>query len=228
PVTAEAAKETKTIPIVFGSVGDPLGAHFVTSLSRPGGNVTGITSLSVELSAKRLDLLKQLYPNLKRVAVPATMTDVAAKNSFDLIVKTAPTLGVTVVPYLIDANHTPTEVAGTISHKDVDGIVLTADSATWAVLPAYIAQAKKEKLPFAVFDQNMVQSGGLVGYGPEYTSLGGQAADMVKRILDGTSPAVVPVESPEKLILALNLKTAKDLGLVVPDVFLSQVDYLVK
>lgn len=228
PVTTAAAKQTTTIPIVFGSVGDPLSAGFVNTLSHPGGNITGIMSLSVELSPKRLDLLKQLYPNLKKVAVPVTMTDIAAKNSLDLIMKIAPTLGVTIVPYFIDANHTPTEVAGTIFSKDVDGIVLSADSATWAVLPVYIAQAKKEKLPFAVFDQNMVQSGGLVGYGPDYTVVGAQAADIVKRILNGASPANLPIESPDKLILALNLKTAKELGLTVPSVFLSQVDYLVQ
>ena len=228
PVTTEVAKQTTTIPIVFGSVGDPLSAGFVNTLNHPGGNITGIMSLSVELSPKRLDLLKQLYPNLKKVAVPVTMTDIAAKNSLDLIMKIAPTLGVTVVPYFIDANHTPTEVAGTIFSKDVDGIVLSADSATWAVLPAYIAQAKKEKLPFAVFDQNMVQSGGLVGYGPDYTVVGAQAADIIKRILGGASPANLPIESPDKLILALNLKTAKELGLTVPSVFLSQVDYLVQ
>lgn len=228
PVTTEASKQTKTIPIIFGSMGDPLASGLVDTLRHPGRNVTGIMSLSVDLSPKRLDLLKQLFPSLKKVAVPVTMTDIAGKNSLDLIDEIAPKLGVTIVPYVVDAKHTPADVALTISKEDVDGIVLSADSATWAALPAFVDQAKKEKIPFAVFDRDMVDKGGLVGYGPDYAVVGQQAANFIKKVLSGISPADLPVESPEKLLLALNLKTAQELGLVVPDLFLSKVDYLVR
>lgn len=228
PVTIEAAKQTKTIPIVFGSMGDAVASGLVNSLNEPGKNVTGILSLSVETAGKRLELLKELFPQIKKVASALTPTDIPGRRSLEVIGGIAPKLGVQIVTYEIIPPQTPTSIAATIFRKDVDGIVLASDSATWAVLPAYVAQAKKEKLPFAVFDKDMVEKGGLVGYGPDYYAVGGQAAILVKKIFEGADPAKLPVETPVKLILALNLKTARELNLSIPEAFLAKVDYLVK
>lgn len=228
PVTIEAAKQTKKIPIVFGSMGDPLASGLVDTLKEPGRNVTGVVSLSVDLVSKRLELLKELFPKAKRIAFALTPTDVAGKRSREVIAIAASQLGVEIVPYEIIAPQTATSVAATILRKDVDGIVLSSDSATWGALSSYVTQAKKEKLPFAVFDKDMVESGGLVGYGPDYFAAGEQSAVMVKKIFEGADPAKLPVESPTRLVLAFNLKTAGELGLTVSDSFLAKVDYLVK
>ncbi len=228
PISVEAAKQTKTIPIVFGSMGDPLGSGIIDSMTHPGRNVTGITSLSVDLTPKRLDMLKQLFPSIKKVAFPYTLHESNAERSLQLTQDLATRLGVTVVPYPLTPDHLAVEVAKSISRKDVDAIMFSADSAVWAALSTFVDQARKEKIPLAVFDRSMVEKGGLVGYGPDYAVMGKQIANIVKKILNGASPADLPIESPEKLILALNLKTAKELGLTVPSVFLSQVDYLVQ
>lgn len=228
PVTIEAAKQTKTIPIVFGSMGDAVASGLVDSLKEPGRNVTGVLSLSVETAGKRLELLKELFPNVKKVATALTPTDIPGKRSLEVMADVAPKLGIQIITYEIIPPQTPTSVAATIFRKDVDGIVLASDSATWAVLSAYVEQAKKEKLPFSVFDKDMVEKGGLVGYGPDYYAVGGQAAILVKKIFGGADPAKLPVETPIKLVLALNLKTANELNLSVPESFLAKVDYLVK
>ena len=228
PATIEAAKQTKTIPIIFGSMGDAVASGLINSLQEPGTNVTGILSMSVETAPKRLELLTELYPDAKKIGFPYTVDDIPAKRSLEEVTKAAPKLGVTLVPYEITKEKPAAEVAKIVFRKDVDGIVVASDSGVWAKLPAYIEQAKKEKLPFAVFDKAMVESGGLVGYGPDYFGVGGQAAVLAKKIFGGADPAKLPIETPTKMIVALNLKTAEAIGLSVPDAFLVKVDYLVK
>lgn len=228
PATIEAYKQTKTIPIIFGSMGDPLASGVVKSLVSSGTNVTGIASLSVDLTAKRLEFLKEIFPSIRKVAIPYSIGDIPGKRSVEVAQEGAPKLGITIIPYPITAERGVKETASAIFKKDVDGMIVSADSAVWANLSSYIAQAKDQKIPFAVFDKNMVEKGGLVGYGPDYFAVGKQAAVLANKILKGTKPENLPIESPNKLILAINLKTAAENNFLIPDKFLSKADLIIK
>lgn len=228
PATKEAYNQTKIIPIVFGSMGDPLASGVVKSLSSSGTNVTGVSSLSVDLTAKRLEFLLELFPSIRKVAIPFSIGDIPGERSVEVAKESAFKLGVKLVPYTITSERGVKETAAAILKKDIDGIIVSADSAVWANLSLYVAQAKKEKLPFAVFDKDMVEKGGLVGYGPDYFAVGRQAAILAHKILKGAKPEDLPIESPNKLILAVNLKTAGENGFFIPDQFLSKADLVIK
>lgn len=224
PATTEAYRQTKTIPIVFGSMGDPLASKVIESLEHPRTNVTGVSSLSVPLTAKRLEFLKEAVPSIRKVAFPFTPEDIPAKGSYNYVLGASKKLGVEIVPYYVTKERDAKATAAAILKKDVDGIVIAADSAVWAALTAYIEQAKKEKLPLAVFDKDMVEKGGLIGYGPDYFFVGEQSARFADKILKGANPADLPVENPQKIILIINLKAAKEIGIKIPDTLLLQAN----
>lgn len=227
PATVEAHKQTQTIPIVFGSMGDPLASKVIDSLQRPGTNVTGVQSLSSPLAAKRLEFLKIAVPSIKKVAFPFTPDDIPGKSSYETALSAAHKLDMKLVPYYISKERDVKSTALTIRRKDVDGIVISSDSLVWANLPAYVEQAKKEKLPFAVFDKDMVERGGLLGYGPDYFITGEQSAVYADKILRGANPAELPIDSPRKLLLVLNRKTARDIGITFPQALLSNADLII-
>lgn len=228
PVTGEVYKQTKTIPVIFGSVGDPLATDFVESLQHPGKNVTGISSLSVSLVGKRLEFLLEAVPSVKKVAYPFTPEDIPAAKSYPVVLGAAHKLGVTIVPYLISKDRDAKATALAIRRRDVDGIVLAADSATWSALNVYVDQAIKEKLPFAVFDKDMVAAGGLIGYGPDYFTVGQQAAVLADKILHGQRPGELPVETPQRFLLGVNLDTAAAIGVRLPPPLLQKADFIVQ
>ncbi|MCH8986843.1 ABC transporter substrate-binding protein, partial [Patescibacteria group bacterium] len=222
-----AYKQTKEIPIVFGSMGDPLASKTVKALDRSGTNVTGVSSLSAPLVVKRLEFLLEASPGVKRVAFALTPDDIPGKSSYNFILEAAEKLGVEVVPYWIDSERDVTETARAIKATDVDGIVLSSDSLTWAHLSDYIDQSVQEGLPFAVFHKDMVFAGGLVGYGPDYFGSGEQSAVLVDKILRGQRPTDLPIESPGKLILAVNLQTALAIGIILPSALLQRADIVI-
>ncbi len=226
PATVEAYKLTKTVPIVFGSMGDPVASKTVESLERPGTNVTGVGSLSAPLVVKRLEFLLEAAPGVKKVAFPLSSDDIPGQSSYTFILEAAPLFGVEVVPYFITPERPVIETARAISREDVDGIVLSSDSLTWAFLHEYVRQSIQEKLPFAVFDKDMVRNGGLVGYGPDYFASGQQSAVLVDKILMGQDPGSLPVEPPKKLVLAVNLKTASAIGIDLPSTLLQKADVI--
>ena len=226
PTTVEAYKQTKSVPIVFGSMGDPLASKTIQSLEKPGTNVTGINSLSAPLIAKRLEFLLEAAPSVRRVAIPFGTESIPGVSSYNFAVEAARKLGVELVPYYISKERPVKETASAIKRTDVDGIIISSDTETWANLASYVGQAVKEKLPFAVFDKDMVVNGGLLGYGPDYFITGEQSAVLVDKILQGASPGDLPVEVPQKLILVVNLKTAKAIGLALPESFLRKADLI--
>lgn len=228
PATIEAYRQTRTLPIVFGSMGDPLASQTIQSLQSSGTNVTGVSSLSVPLIAKRMEYLLEAAPRLKKIAIPFTADDIPGKNSYAVAEEAAPKLGMKVAPYLISQERPARETAAAIVHTDVDGIVISADSVVWANLDAYVAQAKREKLPFAVFDKDMVVKGGLVGYGPDYFTTGEQSAVLADKILKGQRPTDLPIEIPQKFILAVNLDTARAIGITVPQTLLEKADLIIE
>lgn len=228
PATIEAYRQTKTVPIVFGSMGDPLASKTITALQSSGTNVTGVSSLSVPLIAKRMEYLLEAAPRIKKIAIPFTADDIPGKNSYAVAAASAPKLGVTILPYLISPERPARETAAAILHTDVDGIVISADSVVWANLDAYVAQAVAEKLPFAVFDKDMVVNGGLVGYGPDYFITGEQSAVLADKIIKGQRPTDLPIEIPQRLILAVNLDTARAIGVAVPRALLEKADLIIE
>lgn len=227
PATVEAHKLTPETPIVFGSMGDPLASGVIESLQRPGKNVTGVSSLSSPLVAKRLEFLKEAVPAIKKVAIPFSPDDIPGLSSFNTAMEAAQKLGLDLIAYHISKDRDVKETALAIRKKDVDAIVISSDSAVWAALSAYVEQARKEKLPFAVFDKDMVEKGGLLGYGPDYFISGEQSAVYADKIFKGAKPALLPIDSPRKLLLVLNVKTASQIGIIFPQSLLRKADLLI-
>jgi len=228
PATIEAYAETKAVPIVFGSMGDPLASKTVRSLQSSGTNVTGVNSLSSPLAAKRLEFLIEAAPQVKRVAFPFTPDDIPGRASYDAALAAAEKLGVEIIPYYISKERTAKDTALAIRRPDVDGMVISSDSAVWANLGVYVAQALAQKLPFAVFDKDMVARGGLLGYGPDYFVTGGQSAVLADKILKGQRPTDLPIEVPQKLLLVINLRTARLIGISLPEDLLERADLLIE
>lgn len=222
--------DTKPIPIVFGSMGDPLASGVIKDIQRPGTHVTGVASLSTELTATRLELLKEINSGIKRVAMPHTVFeagDVAANKSVEIARDTAAALGIQLRLYPVKSAKEHEAVAQSIRSGDVDGMIIGGDSLILGAVELYAERAKKEKIPFAAFDLSNVQKGALVGFGPDYQISGEQAALISHQILRGRNPAEIGVEVPDRLLLAVNLTTARAIGITFPEPFLQRVNITV-
>jgi putative ABC transport system substrate-binding protein len=221
-------KATQTIPIVFVVVPDPMGSGFVQSLSRPGRNATGFMAFEYNLSGKWLELLKEIAPNVTHAAVLWDPTFVAGIGQFAVIQAEAPSVGIEVSP--IDL-HEPNQIEraiATFAQSPNGGIILTASGIGAANVNLIIAAAARYKLP-AIYNQRpFVVAGGLISYGPNYADQFRRAAGYVDRILRGEKPADLPVQAPNKYELAINLKTAKTLGLSVPQSLLARADEVIE
>jgi putative ABC transport system substrate-binding protein len=221
----------KPIPVVFGSMGDPLASGTVKDIQHSGTNVTGVASLSTELTAKRVEFITELVPDAKRIAMPHTAReagDIAANLSVDIALETADRLGVEVVPLPVVDKTDNARVAKLITSDKYDGIVVGGDSLIWGSLDLYISQAIQEKLPLAVFSVGQVSKGALVGYGPDYAISGRQSAVLTDKILKGQKPTDLPIEVPQRLVVVVNKSTADAIGLKLDPEFLSKVDIVVE
>lgn len=234
PATQAAYQATKNaphpVPVVFGSVGDPLLAGVIRDFGHPGTNVTGVSSLSTELTARRLELLREISPEARRIAMPHTApenNDLAANKSVQIAKDTALTLGMRMTFFPVRVKEDNDAAAKLIMRKNIDGMTVGGDSLVWGSIDVYIAQSIKEKIPFAAFDLSQVQKGALVGFGPDYGVSGEQSAIMTNQILRGRSPAEIPVEVPRKLLLMVNRKTAAAIGMLLPDAFLKKADRII-
>jgi putative ABC transport system substrate-binding protein len=207
---------TRSVPIVFPAVVDPVGAGFVDSLARPGGNVTGFMSFEYSLAGKWLELLKQIAPSVTRVAV---LRDSASPNGiaqFGVIQVVAPSLRVEVTPVNVrDAGEIERAIAA-FARAPNGGLIVTAVAAAALHRDLIITLAARHKLPAVYPFRYYVAEGGLMSYGPDYVDQYRQAAGYVDRILKGEKPADLPVQAPVRFETVLNLKTAKALGLDVP------------
>jgi putative tryptophan/tyrosine transport system substrate-binding protein len=226
-VTASLQRVTRTVPIVFVLVPDPVGAGLVDSLARPAGNVTGFTPYEYSLSAKWLELLKEVAPGVTRVAV---LRDAAIPEvgPFATIQAVAPSLGVEVSPIgARDAGEI--ERAITAFARSSNGGLIVPGSALAAVHRDWIVTlAARTKLPAVYYQRSLVTAGGLISYGPEFLDQYRRAADYIDRILKGAKPADLPVQAPTKYELVINLKTARALGLTIPPTLLAIADEVIE
>jgi putative ABC transport system substrate-binding protein len=229
--TAAMLKATQTIPIVFAVVPDPMGAGFVKSLSRPGRNATGFMTFEYSLCGKWPELLKEIAPNVTHAAVLRDPTFVAGIGQFAVIQAVAPSVGVEVSPIDLNEQNQQNQIEraiATFAQSPNGGLIHTASGIGAANVNLIIAAAARHKLP-AVYNQRpFVVAGGLISYGPNYPDQFRRAAGYVDRILRGERPADLPVQAPNKYELVINLKTAKALGLSVPQSLLARADEVIE
>ncbi len=219
---------TRTVPIVFVTVPDPVGSGIVDSLSRPGGNATGFMMFEYSLCGKWLELLKEIAPSVTRAAVLRDSTDPTAIGQFAVIQSVAPSVGVDVSPINMgDAAEIERAVAA-FAQVANGGLIVASSALSVVHRDLIIALAARHKLPAVYYQRLYVAAGGLISYGPNFFDQYRQAAGYVDRILKGAKPADLPVQAPTKYELLVNLKTAKALGLAVPQSLLAGADRVIE
>jgi putative ABC transport system substrate-binding protein len=225
---APLLEATRTVPIVFVIVPDPVGAGFVDSLSRPGGNATGFMQFEYSLSGKWLELLKQIAPRVTRAAVLRDSAITAGIGQFAVIQSVAPSVGVDVSPVNVrDALEIERAVAAFARSGD-GGLVVTAGPLSALHRDLIIGLAARHKLPAVYFERSFADAGGLVSYGTDFIDQFRVAAGYVNRILKGEKPADLPVQAPTKYELVINFKTAKVLGLDVPHTVVARANEVIE
>jgi putative ABC transport system substrate-binding protein len=219
---------TRTVPIVFAIVADPVGAGFVESLARPGGNATGFMQFEYSLSGKWLELLKQIAPGVTRAAVLRDPDISSGTGQFGAIQSVAPSLGVELSPINVrDASEIERAIAA-FARSANGGLILTGSALAVFHRNLIIGLAAKHKLPAVYYRRGFVSDGGLISYGPDFVDQFRRSAEYVDRILKGEKPADLPVQAPTKYELAINLRTAKALGLDVPAMLLARADEVIE
>jgi putative ABC transport system substrate-binding protein len=222
-----ARAATSTIPIVFAQASDPVDAGLVASLARPGGNVTGLSAEQADTVGKRIELLREVIPGLRRLAVMASVGNPAAVRQVGEVQAAAPTLGVAVTSVELrrseDIAPAFETLRGAAEALYVVGEPLTATNRTRINLLAAGA-----RLPTMHFAREYVEAGGLMSYGPNLPELYRRAGDFVDKILRGTRPADIPVEQPTKFDLIVNLTAARAIGLSIPESFLARADEVIE
>jgi putative tryptophan/tyrosine transport system substrate-binding protein len=219
---------THSVPIVFPAVSDPVGAGFVDSLSRPGGNATGFMTYEYSLGGKWLQLLKEIAPRITRMAVIRDTLDAAGLGVYGAIQSVAAPLGVEMTPLNVRNTTEMERSIETLVRSATSGLVVPGSAFAIVHRDLIVALAARHKLPSVYWDRAPVVAGGLMSYGPDFIEQYRQAAGYVDRILKGERAADLPVQAPTKYELVINLKTAKALGLTVPDSLLARADEVIK
>jgi putative ABC transport system substrate-binding protein len=225
---AALLRVTRTLPIIFAQVSDPVGAGLVDNLARPGSNTTGFMNFEYSLSGKWLELLKQIAPAVTRVGVLRNPVNPAGIGQFSAVQGAAQSFGVEVSPINV---HDAGEIKGAIGNfarSTNGGLIVTPSAGESSHLDLIIALAAQHRLPAVFADSYAVIGGGLASYGPDRIDQFRRAADYVDRVLKGTKPADLPVQAPTKYELLVNLKTAKALGLDVPATVLTRADKVIE
>jgi putative ABC transport system substrate-binding protein len=219
---------TRAVPIVFAIVPDPVGAGFVDSLARPGGNATGFLMFEFAISSKWLQLLKEIVPRVLRAAIVRDPALAVGMAQFGAIQAVAPSLGVEIRPLNVrDPDEIERAIAAFAGIPN-SGLIVTASPGAAVHRERIIALASRHKLPAVYYERNFVAAGGLMSYGPDFIDQYRRAAGYVDRILKGEKPADLPVQAPTRYQLVINFKTAKALGLTVPPTLLARADEVIE
>jgi putative ABC transport system substrate-binding protein len=229
PAAKAAKNATSTVPVVMAASGDPLGTGLVTSLSRPGGNITGLSAIVGELAPKRLELIREMVPGLARIAVLANTSNDAVRRDWARIETAARSLGVQA--QLLDLRNSdalgPTfDAAG--AARRAGALVVVIDAITLANRQRIVDLAMKYRLPAIYSSREFVDIGGLISYGVSYPDLYRRAATYVDKILKGAKPADLPVEQPTKFEMVINLKTANAISLDIAPTMLTRADEVIE
>jgi putative tryptophan/tyrosine transport system substrate-binding protein len=228
PAALAAQHATSTIPIVFILVPDPVATKLVASLARPGGNITGLSQLAVDMSAKRLELFKETVPQLSKIVLLVNPSDpTSAQRSIEQAHIAAERLGITIQP--IEAQQ-PDQIARAFTsvQDDVTGVMVEPDGLFFRERKQFAELALKRKIPVMVFNSTMVEDGGLMTYAANNLAIFRRSAAYVDKILKGAKPDELPVELPTKFEIAINLMTAKAIGLKISPSILSRADKVIE
>ena len=228
PATQQLLRATRTVPIVFVLVPDPVGSGFVESLSRPGGNATGFMTFEYGLSGKWLELLKEIAPGVTRAAVLRDPAIPAGIGQFAIIQSVVQSVGVDVSPISVRDAAEIERAISAFARSSNGGLIVTTSALARVHINLIITLAARHKLPAVYWDRPSVASGGLISYGANAIDPFRRAAGYVDRILKGENPADLPVQAPTKYELVINLKTAKALGLDVPPTLLARADEVIE
>jgi putative ABC transport system substrate-binding protein len=228
PATAAMQPETSTIPIVFAGVADPIGSGFIASLSRPGGNLTGLLQYEEGITGKWLAMLKEIAPNLTRAALVANPRTSAFNYFLQSAKAVAPSLAIDIVPTSFDSAADIERAIETFAREANGGLLLPPDTSTVVHRDLIIALAARHRLPAVYALRVFVAAGGLMCYATDFVDLYRQAAPYVDRILRGAKPADLPVQTPTKFETVVNRKTAKALGLTIPPGLLIAADEVIE
>jgi putative tryptophan/tyrosine transport system substrate-binding protein len=219
---------SRTVPIVFAGVTDPVGAGIVASLARPGGNATGFMNFEYGVSGKWLELLKQITPRVTRAAVLRDSTLMASMGQFAAIQSVAPSFGVELSPIDTRQSDEIERAVAAFAHGSNGGLIVVTGTSAIVHRDLIIALAARHRLPAVYPFRYYTSAGGLISYGPDAVDEYRRAAEYVSRILKGEKPADLPVQAPTKYELVVNLKTAKALGLDVPTALLTRADEVIE
>ena len=228
PATEAAQRATRTIPIVTVAVGDPIRSGFAASLAHPGGNITGLSFISSDVYPKQLEMLKAMLPRLSRVAVLVNPSNSRAALTLTSVQAAAKKLGVTVIP--VDAR-TPEEIErgfATMRRERADAVIVHADSLFNLHKQQVADLAARSRMPSSFVDRSLVEAGGLMSYGQNVANYYQYGATYVDKILKGAKPGELPFEQPTKIYLAINRKTAKALGITIPQELLIRADEVIE
>jgi ABC-type uncharacterized transport system substrate-binding protein len=228
PALASLQQLTRIVPIVFVNIVDPVGAGFVESLARPGGNITGFTFFEYGMSAKWLELLKEIVPQLKRAAVLRDPAIASGAGQYAVIQAVAPSLGVELRAVGVGHAGEIERAIAAFARSSNGGLIVTGSALTAVHRDLIVTLAARHRLPAVYPFRYFAASGGMISYGPNSTDPYRRAAGYIDRILKGEKPADLPVQAPTKYELAINLKTAKALGLEIPATVLARADEVIE
>jgi putative tryptophan/tyrosine transport system substrate-binding protein len=228
PATQVAKRATATIPIVMVGVGEPVDTGLVASLARPGGNITGSTILGADLGAKRVELLREAIPRISRVAFLLNPQNASNRVQFEHVQAGVRALGLRLLSVQVSGPDEFDDAFAAMMKQRPDALMVTADPAQQRFVERIVRFAAAQRLPTIYQVKENVIDGGLISYGPSLPDLFGRCARYVDRILKGAKPGDLPVEQPTKFELAINLKTARALGLTIPPSLLLRADQVIE
>ncbi len=223
-----AMSHTTTIPIVYGSIGDPVGSKIAASMDSSGNNATGVTSLAVDLTPRRLEILVKTFPATKKVYFlhePGAVTSDAAKLKTEARAKE---LGITLIEKEAVTATDVAKIAKELKRSEADAILMSASSLIWAQLPHLVEAQKREKIPLVGTDKSMIEGGAAFSYGPDYITMGEQVGDIITLIIKGLKPADIPIQVAKKIEFILNDKIIEEVGLTPTAEAYAGADLIVK